>query len=74
MGNLPPPTVAAVARVELSRGHFGRRGLGGNRAHHVGASADRRSIAIAEANGYPLASHRARQFARRISAVSTICW
>ncbi len=63
MGNIcRSPTVEAVARVE-----FARSGLdvevasAGTEDYHVGNPADPRSIAIAEANGYPLAAHRARQ-------------
>ncbi len=63
MGNIcRSPTVEAVARVE-----FARAGLdievasAGTEGFHVGNPADRRSIAMAEANGYPLGAHRARQ-------------
>ncbi len=63
MGNIcRSPTVAAVARAE-----FARAGLAievesaGTEDYHIGASADPRSIAIAEACGYRLRDHRARQ-------------
>lgn len=65
MGNIcRSPTVEAVARVE-----FARAGLAvevasaGTESYHVGGSADRRAIALAEANGYPMSTHRARQVA-----------
>jgi protein-tyrosine phosphatase len=63
MGNIcRSPTVAAVARVEFARAGIAVEvDSAGTEDYHVGASADRRSIAIAEVNGYPLASHRARQ-------------
>lgn len=56
------PTVEAVARVE-----FARHGLGiavasaGTHDYHVGQGADPRSIAAAQAHGYALEAHRARQ-------------
>lgn len=63
MGNIcRSPTVEAVARTE-----FARAGLSivvdsaGTEDYHVGAGADPRSVAIAEAHGYPLSDHRARQ-------------
>ena len=63
MGNIcRSPTVEAVARVE-----FARAGLdvdvasAGTEAYHVGKGADRRAIECAQARGYPLAGHRARQ-------------
>jgi protein-tyrosine phosphatase len=63
MGNIcRSPTVEAVARVE-----FARAGLdievdsAGTERYHVGHPADSRAISMAEANGYPLDSHRARQ-------------
>lgn len=63
MGNIcRSPTVEAVARVE-----YARAGLGievesaGTESYHIGGPADARAIAMAEANGYPLAEHRARQ-------------
>ncbi len=65
MGNIcRSPTVEAVARVE-----FAKAGLAievasaGTEAYHVGDGADPRSIALAEAHGYPMAAHRARQVA-----------
>lgn len=63
MGNIcRSPTVEAVARIE-----FARSGLdvdvasAGTEDYHVGDGADPRAIACAEARGYPLAAHRARQ-------------
>ena len=63
MGNIcRSPTVEAVARIE-----FARAGLdievrsAGTENYHIGAAADRRAIAVAEAHGYPMAAHRARQ-------------
>jgi protein-tyrosine phosphatase len=63
MGNIcRSPTVEAVARTE-----FARSGLdafvasAGTEAYHVGEGADRRSIAFAQAHGYALDAHRARQ-------------
>lgn len=63
MGNIcRSPIVEAVARVE-----FARAGVdvgvasAGTENYHVGERADRRAIAVAEAHGYPLAQHRARQ-------------
>ncbi|MEO7936352.1 MAG: low molecular weight protein-tyrosine-phosphatase [Dokdonella sp.] len=63
MGNIcRSPTVEAVARVE-----FAKAGLdievasAGTESYHIGDRADPRSIAMAEANGYPMSSHRARQ-------------
>ena len=63
MGNIcRSPTVAAVARVE-----FARAGLdievdsAGTEGYHIGHAADPRSIALAEAHGYPMRAHRARQ-------------
>lgn len=65
MGNIcRSPTVESVARVE-----FAKAGLdievasAGTEDYHIGRPADSRSIAMAEANGYPLAAHRARQVA-----------
>ena len=65
MGNIcRSPTVEAVARVE-----FARSGLAvdvasaGTEDYHVGHGADPRAIARAQARGYPLAAHRARQVA-----------
>lgn len=63
MGNIcRSPIVEAVARVE-----FARAGIdvhvqsAGTEDYHVGQPADRRAIRVAEAHGYPLAAHRARQ-------------
>ena len=63
MGNIcRSPTVEAVARVE-----FAKAGLdievdsAGTESYHIGGRADPRAIAMAEANGYLLADHRARQ-------------
>ena len=63
MGNIcRSPTVEAVARVE-----FARAGLdievdsAGTESYHIGDHADSRAIALAEANGYPMDEHRARQ-------------
>ncbi len=63
MGNIcRSPTVESVARVE-----FAKAGLAidvasaGTEDYHVGAGADPRAIASAEARGYPMAAHRARQ-------------
>ncbi len=63
MGNIcRSPTVEAVARVE-----FARAGLeievasAGTESYHIGDRADPRSIAMAEAHGYPMSTHRARQ-------------
>lgn len=63
MGNIcRSPTVEAVARVE-----FAKAGLeiavdsAGTESYHIGHHADPRAIALAEANGYPMQQHRARQ-------------
>ncbi len=63
MGNIcRSPIVEGVARVE-----FERAGIrvdvasAGTESYHVGAPADRRAIAAAHAQGYPLEAHRARQ-------------
>lgn len=63
MGNIcRSPTVEAIARSE-----FARAGLdievesAGTEGYHIGDRADPRSIALAEANGYRLSDHRARQ-------------
>jgi protein-tyrosine phosphatase len=63
MGNIcRSPTVEAVARAE-----FARAGLAievasaGTHGYHIGQGADPRSIRAADAHGYPLAAHRARQ-------------
>lgn len=63
MGNIcRSPTVEAVARVE-----FARAGLdievesAGTESYHIGHHADPRAVALAEAHGYPMSTHRARQ-------------
>jgi protein-tyrosine phosphatase len=63
MGNIcRSPTVEALARVELARGGLDVLvASAGTEDYHVGQPADRRAIAFAEAHGYPLSAHRARQ-------------
>ncbi|GAA0707901.1 low molecular weight protein-tyrosine-phosphatase [Dokdonella soli] len=63
MGNIcRSPIVEAVARVEFDRaGVIAEVASAGTENYHVGAPADHRAIAVAEAHGYPLAAHRARQ-------------
>jgi len=63
MGNIcRSPIVETVARVEFARaGIAADVGSAGTENYHVGERADPRAIEIAEANGYPLAQHRARQ-------------
>ena len=63
MGNIcRSPTVEAVARVEFARaGVVAHVESAGTEDYHIGQPADRRSIAVALAHGYPLAAHRARQ-------------
>lgn len=63
MGNIcRSPTVEAIARVEFERaGVAAQLESAGTADYHVGQPADRRSIAVALAHGYPLAAHRARQ-------------
>lgn len=63
MGNIcRSPTVEAVACIE-----FAKAGLkieaasAGTESYHIGDRADPRAIALAEANGYPMSAHRARQ-------------
>lgn len=65
MGNIcRSPTVEAVARVEFDRvGLDICVGSAGTEGYHIGDRADPRSIAIAEAHGYALDEHRARQVA-----------
>ncbi|ANB17471.1 low molecular weight protein-tyrosine-phosphatase [Dokdonella koreensis] len=65
MGNIcRSPTVEAVARVELARaGLPAAVASAGTEDYHVGKPADRRAIAVAEAAGYPMMAHRARQVA-----------
>jgi protein-tyrosine phosphatase len=67
MGNIcRSPMVEAVARVELARaGVAAEVASAGTERYHVGQGADPRAIELAEANGYPLAQHRARQVAAR---------
>lgn len=66
MGNIcRSPTVEAVARVEFARAGFAAEvASAGTEDYHVGDRADPRSIAAAEAQGYPMAQHRARQVVR----------
>lgn len=66
MGNIcRSPMVEAVARVELARaGVAARVASAGTESYHVGDRADARAIEVAEAHGYPLARHRARQVVR----------
>ena len=63
LGNIcRSPTVEAVARAEFARaGIAAEVASAGTADYHVGLPADRRSIACAEAHGYALAAHRARQ-------------
>lgn len=63
MGNIcRSPTVEAVARAEFAgRGIGARVASAGTEAYHVGEGADRRAVAFAEAHGYLLSAHRARQ-------------
>jgi protein-tyrosine phosphatase len=65
MGNIcRSPMVETVARVELARaGIPAELASAGTESYHIGEPADPRAIDIAEANGYPLAQHRARQVA-----------
>ena len=65
MGNIcRSPMVETVARVELARaGVDAEVASAGTERYHVGEGADPRAIDVAEANGYPLAQHRARQVA-----------
>ncbi len=63
MGNIcRSPTVESVARFE-----FAKAGLdievdsAGTEDYHIGKGADPRSAALAEAHGYDLSGHRARQ-------------
>jgi len=66
MGNIcRSPIVESVARVEFARaGIDADIASAGTENYHVGQPADERAIAIAEAHGYPLAAHRARQVQR----------
>jgi protein-tyrosine phosphatase len=63
MGNIcRSPTVEAVARVEFARAGIAVEvASAGTEDYHVGQPADPRAIACAEAQGYALAAHRARQ-------------
>jgi protein-tyrosine phosphatase len=63
MGNIcRSPIVETVARVEFARaGIAADVASAGTERYHIGEGADPRAIEIAEANGYPLAQHRARQ-------------
>jgi protein-tyrosine phosphatase len=66
MGNIcRSPIVESVARLEFARaGVDAEIASAGTENYHVGHPADERAIAIAEAHGYPLAAHRARQLQR----------
>ena len=66
MGNIcRSPILESVARVEFARaGIAAEIASAGTENYHVGQRADERAIAIAEAHGYPLAAHRARQLQR----------
>jgi protein-tyrosine phosphatase len=63
MGNIcRSPVIEVVARQHLQRAGLAIEvASAGTEDYHVGASADRRSIASAHAAGYDLAAHRARQ-------------
>jgi low molecular weight protein-tyrosine phosphatase len=63
MGNIcRSPMVETVARVEFARaGIAAELASAGTEAYHIGERADPRAIETAEASGYPLAQHRARQ-------------
>lgn len=63
MGNIcRSPIVEAVARVEFANaGIDAQVASAGTENYHVGDRADPRAIEVAEAFGYPLARHRARQ-------------
>jgi protein-tyrosine phosphatase len=63
MGNIcRSPMVEGVARVEFARaGIAALVASAGTESYHIGERADPRAIEIAEASGYPLAQHRARQ-------------
>jgi protein-tyrosine phosphatase len=54
--------VETVARIELARaGIAADVASAGTESYHIGESADPRAIEMAQAHGYPLAQHRARQ-------------
>jgi protein-tyrosine phosphatase len=63
MGNIcRSPIVESVARVEFARAGLNATiASAGTENYHVGERADPRAIEIAEAHGYPLSAHRARQ-------------
>ena len=63
MGNIcRSPTVEAVARAEFARADLDIDvASAGTESYHIGDRADRRAIAVAEAAGYAMSSHRARQ-------------
>jgi protein-tyrosine phosphatase len=63
MGNIcRSPMVETVARVELARaGIAAEVASAGTESYHIGEGADPRAIEVAQAHGYPLAQHRARQ-------------
>ena len=63
MGNIcRSPIVETVARVEFARaGIAAEVASAGTERYHIGEGADPRAVDIAEAHGYPLAQHRARQ-------------
>ncbi|HEV7491350.1 MAG TPA: low molecular weight protein-tyrosine-phosphatase [Rhodanobacteraceae bacterium] len=65
MGNIcRSPIVETVARTEFARaGIAAEFASAGTESYHIGQRADPRAIEIAEASGYPLAQHRARQVA-----------
>lgn len=65
MGNIcRSPMVETVARVEFARaGIAAEFASAGTESYHIGEPADPRAIDLAEAHGYPLAQHRARQVA-----------
>ena len=63
MGNIcRSPMVETVARIEFARaGIAADVASAGTESYHIGEGADPRAIEMAEAHGYPLAQHRARQ-------------
>jgi protein-tyrosine phosphatase len=63
MGNIcRSPMVETVARVEFARaGIVAEIASAGTERYHIGEHADPRAIDVAEAHGYPLERHRARQ-------------